>query len=93
IFFFIFYNPVFQAIRDLAKSNVLKIVVDFQLEYFNTSSARCIFLMLKELKDLAVSGKNVNINWHYEEADEDMLETGEDFEELIEMTFNYIPEN
>ncbi len=89
---FVFYNPVFQAIKDFSKTNTMQIVVDFQLEYFNTSSARCLFLIFKELKELAYSGKNVVINWHYEEEDEDMMETGEDFEELIEMSFNYIAE-
>ena len=89
---FIFYNPVFQAIKDFSKSTSTEVTADFALEYFNTSSARCLFLMLKELKELAMTGKHVTINWHYEEADEDMLETGEDFEELIEMSFNYIVE-
>ena len=87
---FIFYNPVIQAIKDFKKNLNRDVMVDFSLEYFNTSSARCLFLILKELKDLSLGGKKITINWHYEEADEDMLETGEDFEELIEMNFNYI---
>ena len=87
---FIFYNPIIQAIKDFNKNVDREIVVDFTLEYFNTSSARCLFLILKELKELSYASKHITINWHYEEADEDMLETGEDFEELIEMNFNYI---
>lgn len=87
---FVFYNPVIQAIRDFRKQPTNGIVVDFSLEYFNTSSARCIFLILKELKVLSTEGNNITINWSYEEEDEDMLETGQDFQELIEMSFNFV---
>lgn len=87
---FTFYNPIFQAIKELARQPVQEVVVDFMLEYFNTSSARCLFLVLKEVKALGLSGRHLTINWHYEEEDEDMLETGEDFQELIEMPFNFV---
>lgn len=87
---FTFYNPIFQAVKTLGKEPINEIVVDFMLEYFNTSSARSIFMLLKEIKTLGRGGKNLTINWHYEEEDEDMLETGEDFQELVEMPFNFI---
>lgn len=87
---FTFYNPVYEAIRVLAKAPLQEIMADFSMEYFNTSSARCIFMILKELKAISRTGKNVKVNWHYEENDDDMLETGEDFQELIEMPFNFI---
>ncbi|MEQ9404783.1 MAG: DUF1987 domain-containing protein [Cyclobacteriaceae bacterium] len=87
---FTFYNPIFQAIKAMKHEPVQEVVVDFVLEYFNTSSARCLFLILKEVKELGLSGKKLTINWHYEEEDEDMLETGEDFQELIELPFVFV---
>ncbi len=87
---FTFYNPIYDAIRDFAKEPLQELVFDFSLEYFNTSSARCIFVILKEIKNLGRGGKKLTINWHYEEEDDDMLETGEDFQELIEIHFNFI---
>lgn len=87
---FTFYNPIFQAIKLLAEEPVKEIVVDFLFEYFNTSSARCLFLILKEVKELGLHGKQIRVNWHYEEEDDDMLETGEDFQELIELPFNFV---
>jgi hypothetical protein len=87
---FTFYNPVYEGIRELAKAPVREVVIDFAMEYFNTSSARCIFMMLKEIKNVGRSGKYLKINWIYEEDDEDMLETGEDFQELIELEFNFV---
>ena len=89
---FTFYNPIFQAIKEMSKVPLQEVVVDFALEYFNTSSARCLFMILKEVKALGHGGKKITINWHYEDEDEDMLETGEDFQELIELPFNFIEE-
>lgn len=87
---FTFYNPLYEAIKELGKTSNREIVADFALEYFNTSSARCIFMILKEIKNLGRGGKHLTVNWHYEEEDDDMLETGEDFQELIELPFNFI---
>ena len=30
------------------------------------------------------------INWFYEKCDDDMKETGEDYEDVLGMSFNYI---
>ncbi len=87
---FTFYNPIYEAIREMGRTPLQEIKVDFSLEYFNTSSARCIFMILKEIKNLGHGGKQLTVNWHYEEDDDDMLETGEDFQELIELPFNFI---
>ena len=81
---------VTEAIKLVAKAPTAEVVADFSLEYFNTSSARCIFMILKEIKNLGLGGKHLTVNWHYEEGDDDMLETGEDFQELIELPFNFI---
>ena len=37
------------------------------------------------------NGADVIVNWFYEEDDEDMRETGEDYEEILGLNFNYIP--
>jgi hypothetical protein len=62
-----------------------------QLEYFNTSSSKCILDVFKKLESIHKSGdKEVIINWYYEEDDEDMLEAGEDYESIIRVPFKMI---
>ena len=34
---------------------------------------------------------NVTINWYYEENDVDMLESGEEYADDVELDFNLIP--
>jgi hypothetical protein len=36
------------------------------------------------------SGNEAVVNWFYEEDDEDMLEAGEDYDEIIELPFRLI---
>ena len=61
--------------------------VNIQLEYFNTSSSKCILDVFKKLEAIKKAGKGVTIYWHYEEDDEDMLEAGEDYESILKIPF------
>ncbi len=67
-----------------------KVKVNIQLEYFNTSSSKCILDVFKKLEKINSGGSTVIINWHYEEDDEDMLEAGEDYEAIINVPFKMI---
>jgi hypothetical protein len=84
-----FYKPLVDWIGnygDAAKENT---EVNVQLEYFNTSSSKCILDVFKKLE--SINGKtNITIKWHYEEDDEDMLEAGEDYQAIINIPFKMI---
>ena len=82
-----FYYPVINNIKKLFSAVSGEIHVNMALEYFNTSSSKCIFDMLKVLKSLQDDDREIVINWYYEEDDEDMLETGEDYQDLLGMNF------
>jgi len=64
--------------------------VNVQLEYFNTSSSKCILDVFKKLEAIHKGKNEVIINWYYEEDDEDMLEAGEDYESIIRVPFKMI---
>ena len=82
-----FYKPLIDWIEQYSSSPVEKTNVNIQLEYFNTSSSKCILDVFKKLE--AVDG-DVIVNWYYEEDDEDMLEAGEDYEAIINIPFKMI---
>ena len=83
-----FYNPVFEAIEKLIDSPKIELTANFRMLYFNTSSARCFFMIIKLLKKLKNNGKNIVINWYADEDDEDMQETGEDYQDIVNIPFN-----
>ncbi|MGM0650146.1 MAG: SiaC family regulatory phosphoprotein [Bacteroidota bacterium] len=58
--------------------------ITFRLSYFNTLSAKYLYDLLK---DIISSMPEVPIEWEYEEGDEDMLETGQDFEDMLGCDF------
>ncbi len=85
-----FYKPIVDWLDEYAKAPKEKTVVSIQLEYFNTSSSKCILDVFKKLENLKKGKSDVVINWYYEEDDEDMLEAGEDYESIIKVPFKMI---
>jgi len=85
-----FYKPLVDWLEEYAKKPLDKTQVNVQLEYFNTSSSKCILDVFKKLEAIHKSKHEVVINWFYEEDDEDMLEAGEDYESIIRVPFKMI---
>jgi len=88
-----FYKPLVDALDKYAGSAKPATNVIIQLEYFNTSSSKCILDVFKKLENINKGGSSVTINWHYEEDDEDMLEAGEDYQAIINVPFKMIMVN
>jgi hypothetical protein len=85
-----FYKPLVDWLEEYAKKPFEKTQVNVQLEYFNTSSSKCILDVFKKLEAIHKAKHDVVINWYYEEDDEDMLEAGEDYESIIRVPFKMI---
>ena len=85
-----FYKPLVDWLDEYAKNPKTQTQVNVQLEYFNTSSSKCILDVFKKLENIHKGSNEVLINWHYEEDDEDMLEAGEDYESIIRVPFKMI---
>lgn len=60
---------------------------EFELEYFNTSSSKCLLDIFKIIARMHKDGKPVKIIWRFDIDDEDMEETGEDYRDLLEVPF------
>ncbi|PJA09774.1 MAG: nuclear pore complex subunit [Flavobacteriales bacterium CG_4_10_14_0_2_um_filter_32_8] len=85
-----FYKSLIDALEAYNINSQPDTKVDIQLEYFNTSSSKCILDVFKKLEVINSGGSNVVINWYYEEDDEDMLEAGEDYQAIINVPFKMI---
>lgn len=85
-----FYKPLVDWIESYSTSPKDKTVLNMRLEYFNTSSSKCILDVFKKLELIKKAGKDVQIQWHYEEDDEDMLEAGEDYDAIIDIDFDMV---
>lgn len=85
-----FYKPLIEALEGYNNNSQSNTKVDIQLEYFNTSSSKCILDVFKKLEAINSGNSEVIINWYYEEDDEDMLEAGEDYQAIINIPFKMI---
>ena len=85
-----FYKPLIDWLDGYSAMAKDVTNVEIVLEYFNTSSSKCILDVFKKLELIQKSGKEIVVNWHYESDDEDMLEAGEDYEAILELPFKMV---
>jgi hypothetical protein len=84
-----FYKPLSNWVQEYAQSPKERTVVNVHLEYFNTSSSKCLLDLFKKLEAIYKSNHDVLINWYYDE-DESMLEAGEDYRVMTHLPFKMI---
>ncbi len=87
---FEFFNPVLLWLDEYATQAQENTEIHVNLEYFNTSSSKYILEVFKRLKKIQSDGKSVLVKWYYEEDDEEMMETGEDYEDVSGLDFEII---
>lgn len=85
-----FYGSLLLNMDRYIQSHSGNITVNLAFEYFNTSSSKCIFNVLRKLENFDQQGKRVIVNWYYEDGDDDMLEAGEDFSSFFGYAFNFV---
>lgn len=87
---FDFYEKLMDWVDAYAKEPQPKTTVLISLEYFNTSSSKCLLNFLKKVAELKDNG-DLTIKWEYEEDDEDAYDIGNDFSRLVKIPFELIP--
>ncbi len=86
-----FYQRLLKWLEDYKNAGP-KQPIDFnvKMEYFNTASAKFLLDLFFKLEDINEKGFPVYIKWHFLEEDDDMLEAGEEFDEIVELDFEFI---
>ncbi len=86
------FGPIFEALdKFLASVDGREVRVDFDLTYFNSSSAKALMNMFQMLDRAGGAGAKIAISWFYSPDDDTMKEFGEDFSEDLEhVTFSLV---
>lgn len=82
-----FYQPLMDWVEAHCSESEGQLEINIRLEYFNTSSSKCLMDLLKRVE---ATGCPARVNWYYEDDDEDMLEAGEDYDAIIDLPFRLI---
>ncbi len=85
-----FYDNILNWVLDYCHTPSDSTVVDIELEYFNSGSAKFVMQILRELSELLTEGKDLKVNWYYEEGDDDILERGEYYSSILDLEINFI---
>jgi hypothetical protein len=74
-----FFSPILAWIKEFYAEEVN---IEINLDYFNTSVSKQLldfFKLIEKKKTIKI----VNVKWMYEDGDEEMLESGEIYQELL----------
>jgi hypothetical protein len=85
-----FYEELIDWIKEYFKNPKEFTTFDFNLEYVNSGSSKYLLGLFRFIKDEIAQGKNVTINWYYEEDDEAILSLGEHYKSSLKIPFNLI---
>lgn len=87
-----FFDPVLNWLSAYLKKNKRVVTFNFRMTYFNTSTSRRFFEVLKILEDFYhQEGGYATVNWYANENDLDMIESGEDYQEdFSSLPFNIL---
>lgn len=87
---FKFYEPVFQWLDTQLEQSQREVILElnFHMPYINTSSSKCIMMLLEKLENSYRKGKKITIRWYYNEDNEVALECAEEFKEDLTLPFD-----
>ncbi len=86
-----FFGPIIEWVKLYGEDPQPKTVVDVYLEYFNTSSAKLILDIFKEVEHIHSSGKSkVVIRWKHDKGDLDIMEAGKDYSIIVAVPFEVV---
>lgn len=82
-----FYKPVLNWVDSYLENPNPKTEILIKLEYFNTATSKVLLSLLNRFEKTS----EVYVRWYHFQEDEDMLESGKEFEELVNLRFSFHP--
>jgi len=82
-----FYHPIIKWLTEYCQSPNDVTTLKVRMEYFNTASSKMILELFELLNKLHLSGRNAAIEWYYQEDDEDMMDAGNDYADMLDLPF------
>lgn len=85
-----FFKPMVDWLQKYMLEVTGKITLNIKFDYLNSSSIKYVSDIIDKLEFFAKSGAEMEINWYFEEDDEDIEEMGEELKEEVTFPFNLI---
>jgi len=89
---FKFFEPLLAWVRDyLAEPASRPLSIELCLPYINTSSSKCLMMLLDKLSEAKAGGRTVDAAWIFDPANESEKECAEEFAELVDLGIRLVP--
>ncbi|EHQ92040.1 DUF1987 domain-containing protein [Desulfosporosinus youngiae] len=89
---FKFYDPVLNWMEGYLATGPSEIRFEVRLSYVNTSSSKCMMMLLENLEEAFKRGVSIQLSWYCDMENESEVECAEEFKEDISFPFEIIPE-
>jgi hypothetical protein len=83
-----FFDPLLNWLYEYFKNPAPKTVFNLNLDYVNSGSSKYLLGLFRAVKKFHSEGKDIEINWYYEEDDEAIESLGEHYLSILHMPFN-----
>ncbi|WP_134699457.1 DUF1987 domain-containing protein [Ammoniphilus sp. YIM 78166] len=88
---FRFYEPILEWVKQYFEQKREQVQIEIKLPYVNTSSSKCIMMLLDQVEQAYTNGNEVCLHWYIDEDNESELECAEEFKEDFDFPFHIIP--
>ncbi|MFO7979132.1 MAG: DUF1987 domain-containing protein [Bacteroidales bacterium] len=85
-----FFQPLINKLKNVLKNYHKPLEVVFVVNYFNTSSSKYMFKIMELLDQYKRKGNVVQVYWHLQPGEEDMLETWHELMDELDMDFTVV---
>ncbi len=89
-----FYQPVVQYLSELVQDHTVDLsktlILDVELQYFNTSTAKVLLDIFRYFEQLYEKGQPVKVRWLYLEDDTEMEDAGLDYQAAVKLPFELV---
>jgi len=85
-----FYQPLVDWLKNYLANPIKPTIINIHLTYLNTNSSKWILHILKKFENIYTKNNSVTINWYCDEDDEIMMESGEDYQSILNVPVNII---
>ncbi|MBO7568054.1 MAG: SiaC family regulatory phosphoprotein [Bacteroidales bacterium] len=79
----LFYRPILNWLDNYAHNPLPRTEFVFDMNYYNTASAKQILEILLKLEDIYCMGHDVRVTWLYENGDFDMEDAGVEYARIV----------
>jgi hypothetical protein len=85
-----FYSPVYSWLEQYVADPLDETLFKVKVIYFNSASQRALNEIFNILARITLKNKKIEVEWYHHEDDDEMKESGEEYQDMTQLPFRYI---